>query len=119
MPSTVPDMARAVGIAASRIVQESVSDARRHAPGAAIRVVVAVADQHLAVVVRNEPSTGGSLFSGLQPGFGPTGMQERVELLRGELQAGPVSDGGWLVRARLSRQEPGCAPVSSSRMTRP
>ena len=84
---------------AYRVVQEGLTNALKHAPGAAIHVALRAGDGTLEIDVRNDgasanrPPMGGS-------GAGLVGMRERVEALGGRLEAGP--DGtGWLVRARL------------------
>lgn len=93
----VPD---GVGLCAYRIVQESLSNAGRHAPGAAISVTVEAKQGSVRIIVINEASAAG------QPGdngtgHGLAGMRERVALLGGSLQAGPEAGGGFAVRAVL------------------
>jgi signal transduction histidine kinase len=93
----VPD---GVGLCAYRIVQESLSNAGRHAPGAAISVTVEAKQGSVRITVINESSAAG------QPGdngtgHGLAGMRERVALLGGSLQAGPEAGGGFAVRAVL------------------
>jgi signal transduction histidine kinase len=91
-----------VGLAAYRIVQESLSNAGRHAPGAPIRVAVHGGPLHVRVDVVNGPArlpaTATSPGSG---GHGLAGMRERVALLGGRLSAGPRADGGFTVQAEL------------------
>jgi signal transduction histidine kinase len=91
-----------VGLAAYRIVQESLSNAGRHAPGAPIRVWVHEELLLVRVDVDNGPArlpaTATSQGSG---GHGLAGMRERVALLGGRLSAGPRADGGFAVRAEL------------------
>jgi signal transduction histidine kinase len=93
--------------AAYRVVQESLTNALRHAPGAPVDVVVAGAEagEYVEIHVRNGPAAGPP--SGLERsggGRGLTGMRERVTACGGVLDAGPAEDGGWLVAARLPRQ---------------
>ncbi len=83
-------------LAAYRIVQEGLTNAMKHAPGAVTTVTVSWAPHDLALEIRNA-ADGGVTSSG---GHGLTGMAERVRLYGGELQAGPA-DGGWRVSARL------------------
>jgi signal transduction histidine kinase len=95
----VPD---GVGLCAYRIVQESLSNAGRHAPGAAIRVTVAARHGSVLVDVVNEPSGAGQPRDNeTGPGHGLAGMRERVALLGGSLRAGPEAGGGFAVRAVL------------------
>ena len=95
----VPD---GVGLCAYRIVQESLSNAGRHAPGTAIHVTVEAKHGSVLVDVVNEPSGAGQpRDNGTGPGHGLAGMRERVALLGGSLQAGPEAGGGFAVRAVL------------------
>ncbi len=90
--------------AAYRVVQEGLTNALKHAPGAPVDVVIAEAGGGLEVSVRNGPPTAPP--SGLERsggGRGLAGMRERVHACGGELTAGPVDDGGWRVLARLPR----------------
>jgi signal transduction histidine kinase len=92
----------AVGLAAYRIVQESLSNAARHAPGARISVTVEAAAGRVRVSVLNgPPSHATPPVSPNGTGHGLVGMRERAELLGGTLDAGPVPDGGFAVRATL------------------
>jgi signal transduction histidine kinase len=93
-----------VGLCAYRIVQESLSNAGRHAPGSA--VTVSVGQDGGAVLLRVANGPGGP--AGPQqngPGHGLTGMRERVALLGGSISAGPVPDGGFVVSALLPLAE--------------
>jgi signal transduction histidine kinase len=97
----VPD---GVGLCAYRIVQESLSNAGRHAPGAAISVTVAAKHGSVRVDVVNEPSGADrprDNGTGPGQGHGLAGMRERVALLGGSLAAGPEAGGGFAVRAVL------------------
>jgi len=87
---------------AFRVVQESLTNALRHAPGAAVRVCVRGTATGLTVSVTNDPSTRAGLgFSGT--GRGLTGLRERVQEQAGQLLAGPAPGGGWHVEAVLPR----------------
>ena len=88
-------------LAAYRLVQEALTNARRHAPGAPVDVrVVADGDAVVVEVVNGAagpipaPRTEAS-------GFGLVGMRERVRLLGGRLDAGPTTRGGYALTARL------------------
>jgi signal transduction histidine kinase len=89
-----------VGRAAYRIVQEALTNAGKHAPGAPVSVVVDRPDRALAIRVVNGPSSGplGTPPSG---GFGLVGLAERVRTLGGTLTAEPRLDGGFAVEAVL------------------
>ena len=91
-----------VGVCAYRIVQESLSNASQHAPGAA--VTVSVGQEAGAVLLRVANGPGGAAGppeDGHGPGHGLTGMRERVALLGGSLSAGPAPGGGFVVSAVL------------------
>ncbi|MFD5104020.1 sensor histidine kinase [Streptomyces cinereoruber] len=93
-----------VELAAYRIVQESLTNALKHAAPGEVRVVLAREPDALAVEVtspygeRPGPTAPGS-------GAGLVGMRERTALLGGAFEAGAVTDGGgrrlWRVRAEL------------------
>jgi len=95
-PERVPD---AVQLAAFRIVQESLTNARRHAPGGAARVRLAYADDRLRVGIENDLGQGRN-GNGRGPGVGIAGMHERATALGGTFEAGPCGD-GFKVTAEL------------------
>ncbi|GAA2599419.1 hypothetical protein GCM10010435_93580 [Winogradskya consettensis] len=89
-----------------RLVQESVTNARRHAAGAReIAVTVSAGEGIVRVTIRNDgrPGAQPQRYGG---GFGLVGMGERVQLLGGRFAAGPEPDGGWQVVADLPLAEP-------------
>jgi signal transduction histidine kinase len=82
-----------------RIVQEALTNARRHAPGAAVDVELTYTDDALQVRVRdNGPGPDPSPSS---VGHGVAGMHERAAAVGGSLQTGPAPGGGFLVEAVL------------------
>ncbi len=99
-PGPVPS---GVGICAYRIVQESLSNASQHAPGAAVTVSVGHDAGAVLLRVANGPgdAAAGPAGSEQGPGHGLTGMRERVALLGGSLSAGPAPGGGFVVSAVL------------------
>ena len=82
------------GLAVYRIVQEALTNAARHAPGAPteVRLAVGAGAVTLTADSRAEPGTGS--------GLGVVSMRERAESLGGSCEAGPGGH-GWLVRATL------------------
>ncbi|MDF2509397.1 MAG: hypothetical protein K0Q52_3256 [Microbacterium sp.] len=96
---TATNASPAVQIAAFRIVQEALSNAVRHAPGARIAVRLHAEVHRIRIVVHNGPPP--RTPDGPGGGYGLRGMRERAELLGGSLSAGPASDGGWDVEAVL------------------
>ncbi|MEU8287515.1 histidine kinase [Micromonospora sp. NPDC048905] len=89
-----------VGLAAYRIVQESLANAARHAAGAAVRVTVRTGPSGLGVRVENSPADVRPTADG-GSGHGLTGMRERATSLGGTFTAGPLPDGGYAVAAEL------------------
>ncbi|NJP41977.1 sensor histidine kinase [Actinacidiphila epipremni] len=87
--------------AAYRIVQEALTNVRKHAPGARTRVRVRQRDGMLLVEVRNGPGTRPSPDALPSGGHGLAGLRERATQLGGEFAAVPAASGGFLVRARL------------------
>jgi signal transduction histidine kinase len=134
VPASLRQVPPGVGVCAYRIVQESLSNASQHAPGAA--VTVSVGHEPGAVLLRvangpalcrpggttppnpprisrpggttppNKPESAGRYQGNHGPGHGLTGMRERVALLGGSLSAGPSRDGGFLVTAVLPLGDP-------------
>ncbi|MEV0278975.1 sensor histidine kinase [Streptomyces sp. NPDC050610] len=100
-PGPVP-VPGAVDLSAYRVVQEALANVVRHAPGAATRVSVASDRTGVSVLIVNAPAPapGTPLESG-GTGHGLVGMRERVRLLGGELDTGPLPDGGFRVAARF------------------
>ncbi|MFF2568814.1 sensor histidine kinase [Streptomyces sp. NPDC058084] len=92
-------------LSAYRIVQEALSNAMRHAPGARACVRTHYHPGGLTVRVTNTAATrpAGGVSPGFarEPGHGLLGMRERAAMLGGELAAGPTPDGGWEVTATL------------------
>lgn len=87
---------------AFRVVQESLTNALRYAPGAEVRILISVdqAGRGLAVRVENDQAlpAQGSLAG---TGRGLIGLRERVQTLGGQFSAGTTGRGGWAVEARL------------------
>ncbi len=90
---------------AFRVLQESLTNALRHAPGAEVRVTISADDKGRGVTVRVEndaaPAPARPALRGT--GRGLIGLRERVLELGGTFRAGPaVVGGGWTVEARLT-----------------
>ncbi|RRD28891.1 sensor histidine kinase [Actinomyces bowdenii] len=133
-----PSIPPRAGRALERTAQESLTNALRHAPGAAVRVELVVAGDSAGLTVTNtaaggtgEPGAGEGSRAGARNGEGPSGrtqqsglprgrggfgliaMRERVVAAGGALSAGPTPDGGWQVRARLPLAGPADPPASA------
>jgi signal transduction histidine kinase len=102
-----PEAASAPGRAVHRVVQESLTNAARHAPGAAVDVRVDRADDTVTVTVRNA-LTDPHPPPGPDAGTGIAGLREHVGLLGGTLRAG-TEHGRFTVTA--------CLPTGASTRT--
>ncbi|MFB7588768.1 sensor histidine kinase [Streptomyces sp. NPDC056169] len=99
-----------VELSAYRIVQEALSNAMRHAPGAPVRVETGYLTTGLTLRIANAPATRpvDPATLPLSPGLGHglLGMRERTAMLGGDLVAGPTPDGGYEVAATLPLDTP-------------
>jgi signal transduction histidine kinase len=94
----------AVGRTAYRIAQEGLTNARKHAPGAAVTLTVEAPDGDLQVEVRSLAPVAVPAASPLPgAGTGLIGLAERVTLAGGELESGVDPEGAFVLRARLPR----------------
>jgi signal transduction histidine kinase len=85
-----------VELTAYRIVQEALTNARRHAPGAAVDVELDYREDSLYLKVRdNGPGPSGG------KGHGLAGMHERAAMVGGTLRTGAAPVGGFVVEATL------------------
>ncbi|MFB7129696.1 sensor histidine kinase [Kitasatospora xanthocidica] len=100
---------QAVGLSAYRIVQEALANVVRHAPGARAWVSLSTDGPALLVTVVNAPppQRTESLEASVEgTGQGLVGMRERVRLVDGRLDTGPLPDGGFKVAAVLPVDRP-------------
>ncbi|HZC28855.1 MAG TPA: histidine kinase, partial [Gaiellaceae bacterium] len=89
-----------VGLAAYRIVEEALTDTRRHSAAARVEVRVQVAEEEVRVEVRADgPPRKAEATPPLPRGI--VGLRERAALLGGSVAAGPQGAGGYAVVARL------------------
>ena len=123
------DLPPVADVTVYRVAGEALSNAREHAPGAPVRVVLAYAEARVVLQVENGPGGGGDGGGGgggggrgdgdggagdgagagaaaggpahAPRGLGLLGMRERAQLVRAELAAGPTAGGGWRVRLDL------------------
>ncbi|MEO3824331.1 histidine kinase [Actinomadura sp. B10D3] len=102
-----PEPASLTALTAHRVVQEAITNAAKHAPGAAVTVTLARRDGDpatITVTVANDPPPGGPPSGGAalaSGGRGLAGLTERVRLLGGTLHAAPTPEGGFQVTAEL------------------
>ncbi|MBB6379448.1 signal transduction histidine kinase [Pseudonocardia eucalypti] len=102
---------------AFRIVQEALTNVRKHAPGAAARVTMRYEPDRVRLTVRNSMPTQrvDAALTASGSGTGLLGLRQRVELVSGTLHAGATEDGGFQVDATLpayvpTRDEPSIPP---------
>ncbi|MFD4601300.1 sensor histidine kinase [Streptomyces sp. NPDC058464] len=88
-----------IELAAFRIVQEALTNARRHAPGAAVDVELVYAEQALLLRIRDNGPGPPAESSGA--GHGLLGMRERAAAVGGRLSSGSAPSGGFLIEASL------------------
>lgn len=87
---------------AFRVVQESLTNALRYAPGATIRITMTVDEAGRGLVVRVENDAAPPAVAPVTgTGRGLIGLRERVNRLGGKLSAGAAPGGQWVVEARL------------------
>lgn len=102
MARTLPQGAE---LAAYRTVQEALTNALKHSPGAATTVTIHWGDEGLELQVQNEPVSAVTAQHIARPvpgsGNGLRGMSERIALYHGTLTYGLQPDGSWLVEAAL------------------
>ncbi|MGW5419303.1 sensor histidine kinase [Streptomyces sp. NPDC003943] len=97
-PRTLPS---SVSLAVFRIVQEALTNARKHAGrGTKVAVRLTCAPDEVRVSVADDGPVPDHRHAARAPGYGLLGMRERVALHGGTLHAGP-GDGGFTVRASL------------------
>ncbi|MET7616717.1 sensor histidine kinase [Streptomyces sp. NPDC005408] len=94
--------------AVRRVAQEALTNARKHAPGAKVRLLLAYGMDEVTLEVRDSGADGhgdeitghGGELGASGSGYGLLGMRERAELLGGTLEAGPEGE-GFVVRLRV------------------
>ncbi|GII93728.1 hypothetical protein Ssi02_39590 [Sinosporangium siamense] len=99
----IGDLPASVGLSAYRIVQESLSNAMRHAPGSAVTLTIERGSADLLLRIENGPpaTPPEAAKDRAGPGHGLIGMVERATMLGGTLMARPTPGGGFAVTARL------------------
>jgi signal transduction histidine kinase len=88
----------ALDLSAYRIVQEGLTNVLKHAHASEAEVVLRYDPGRLQIEVRDD-GAGGAADDGL--GHGLVGVRERVKIYGGEMTAGPVAGGGFLLSTRL------------------
>jgi signal transduction histidine kinase len=104
LSGSLDGLGHAASQAAYRVVQEALTNALKHAPGAPVVVAIGAAAAPAAVAITATSGAARQPPSGLAltgAGYGLAAMRERVTACGGSLAAGPTADGGWQVRAIL------------------
>ncbi|WP_423461770.1 sensor histidine kinase [Promicromonospora sp. MS192] len=99
-----------------RVAQESLSNARQHAPGAPVRLTVRFGAREVALEVVNGPAPGTTPGRDEnRRGMGLIGMQERAQLVGATLSTGATPSGGWrvLLTLPLHHESTGTVPVAA------
>lgn len=90
---------QSLGLVVYRIVQESLTNALRYAPGAAVTASVHWSEYGVGIEVVDDGPGGGQPSQGA--GRGLVGLRERAALYAGTVEAGPRPEGGWSVSVTL------------------
>ncbi|WP_405433259.1 sensor histidine kinase [Micromonospora sp. NBC_00617] len=95
-----------VGVAAYRIVQESLTNVVRHAEARSVRILLSYSADSLTVSITDDGRGNRASGAGV-PGYGIAGMRERAQACGGTLHTGPASDShGFTVTATLPLSAP-------------
>ena len=102
---SVVELPAGLELAAYRLVQEALTNVRKHAPTSRAEVRVRYEPDRLRIEVSDDGGPSGAVRDPARnasgPGHGLIGMRERVQLYEGRMEAGPLSDGGFRVEAVL------------------
>ncbi|MHB8398730.1 MAG: sensor histidine kinase [Candidatus Limnocylindrales bacterium] len=101
----VAELPAGLELAAYRLVQEALTNVRKHAPTSHAEVRVCYEPDRIRIEVSDDGGPSGAVRDPARntsgPGHGLIGMRERVQMYEGRMQAGPMSDGGFRVEAVL------------------
>ena len=101
----VVPLSAGVELAAYRIVQEALTNARKHAGETRATVHVRRLPRALELTVENDGAVVAAVNGAGEGGHGVIGMRERVALYGGRLEVGPRPGGGYVVHAHLPYEE--------------
>lgn len=102
LPDPSPEVSDGVALTVFRVVQEALSNVRRHAgPAASAEVRLRAEEDHVRVEIVDDGRGAAAADDGR--GLGLLGMRERVSAHDGELVTGPAPGGGFRVCARIPR----------------
>ncbi|WP_221891203.1 sensor histidine kinase [Microbispora sp. KK1-11] len=110
-PGDIDGLPPMTALAVRRVLQEALTNAAKHAPGATVRVRFASDDGVVTLRVVNDAAPAAASPGVASGGSGLVGLAERVRLAGGVLRAGPAPGGGFEVAAEL--------PVTGGRASEP
>jgi signal transduction histidine kinase len=96
---------------AYRVVREGLTNTIKHAPGAHVRVRLALDDHSLDIAIHDDGPRDTGRLRGTGAGLGLVGIRERLQATGGTLEAGPDPGGGWRLHVTL--------PVAADTVTPP
>ncbi|MCF2529330.1 sensor histidine kinase [Yinghuangia soli] len=114
------ELGKSVALASYRIVQEALTNTRKHAgPAVHAQVVLGYGEDVLEMTITDDGRGADAPGDGM--GHGLVGMRERVAMLGGRLETGPAPSGGWQVRVVLpyAADTPRTVPSASARPPAP
>ncbi|MGW6426620.1 sensor histidine kinase [Nocardia sp. NPDC055053] len=109
-PKKLPSV---IDVAAARIIQESLTNVVRHAPGATAMITLRYTPESVDITIDNTRPTSTAVRTGAG-GNGIIGMRERAHALGGALTAGPRPSGGFRVAARLPARPAATEPRNNA-----
>ncbi|MFC6357161.1 sensor histidine kinase [Luethyella okanaganae] len=95
----IDDLSPTTSLACFRIIQESLTNARKHAPGSQVAIRLRRTSRELMVEVSNTPVESVPRQPEGRTGYGVLGMRERATMLGGTLRSDRTPDGGWKTHA--------------------
>jgi signal transduction histidine kinase len=101
-----------------RVIQEALSNAREHAPGAPARVLLRYGESEVSLAVENEARPAPERQR-TNRGFGLAGMRERAQLIGATFDAGPTPSGGWRVSLTLPLDRETASPHAGAHRSVP
>ncbi|MBW0105200.1 sensor histidine kinase [Pseudonocardia sp. KRD291] len=118
-----PELAPIADVTFYRVAQEALSNARDHAPGAPVRVLLRHDEAGVSLEVTNDAAPPSGPADADRPttshrGLGLVGMNERAQMIGATLRTGPDPSGGWRVVLRLPPDpDPDTAPPAQRTRT--
>ena len=103
-PQSLEELSTMAGHALNRVVQEGLTNARKHAPGEPVTITIAALADALLITMSNPTAQAKEKGSGNSGGYGIVGMRERASVVGGSLQVNDEEDRfSWTLR--LPRKE--------------